>query len=345
MEIIKEADFRRQIKSAPRAGYLFFGDEDYLKLHALRLSRELLSPDPALAFFNELRLDGMDFEPSRLVDALMPLPMMAERKLITLTGLNFNTMRQGELDSLCEALSLLREYDYNTLILSVAADAFNPGILPKRPSATLKALAEHLTPVQFDTCSTSKLLAWVQKHFAHYGIEADATVCAALPERCGHSMFVLANEIDKLSHYLLANGQTVATVEAVRLVCASNAEYDAFALTNAVTEGRQEDALAILADLRFRRVEPTIVLGEVTRTVSDMVAVHAMTREGVPTAEIASVLGIHEFKVGLFQKALRATNPRRLARAIDACNEADAALKLSLSSQGYTALEMLICKI
>ncbi len=343
MELLKEADFRRQIKTAPHAGYLFFGDEDYLKLHACRQLREIICPDPSFAFFNDLRLDAMDLTPGKLADALMPMPMMAERKLVTVTGLNFNTMRQSELDALCETLELLEEYDYNTLVITVAADALNPGYLPKRPSATLQALAKRLTPVQFDTCSTAKLAAWVQKHFAHHGIEADAAVCSFLPERCGHSMFVLANEIDKLAHYLLAHGRTAATVEDVKEVCVANDEYDAFAFTNAIMEGRQEEALAILADLRFRRVDPLILLGEATRVICDMIGVYAMTREGVPAAEIASVLGLHAFKVGLYQKALRATNAQRLSRALEACNAADAALKLS--PQGYAALEILICKI
>ena len=105
MNIIKEADFRREIKTAPRAGYLFFGEEDYLKAFAVRTAREIVSPDPTFAFFNEMRLDATDFSPQKLIDALMPMPMMADKKIVTLTGLNFNTMRQSDLDGLCEALA------------------------------------------------------------------------------------------------------------------------------------------------------------------------------------------------------------------------------------------------
>jgi hypothetical protein len=68
----------------------------------------------------------------------MPLPMMADRKLVTVGGLNFNTMRQSEVDALCAVLERLDELDYNVLIITVAADCFDPGYLPKRPSETLK---------------------------------------------------------------------------------------------------------------------------------------------------------------------------------------------------------------
>ena len=56
--IIKESDFRKQIKSAPAVGYLFFGEEDYMKKFALDTAIEAISPDPSFAFFNEIRLES-----------------------------------------------------------------------------------------------------------------------------------------------------------------------------------------------------------------------------------------------------------------------------------------------
>ena len=344
MDILKEVDFRKELKSTPRTGYLFFGDEDYLKTFAVKQARELLCPDPSFAFFNEMKLDAVDFDPQKLLDALMPMPMMADRKLITLTGLNFNTMRQSDLDALCEVLSLLTEYDYNLLIVVASAESLAPGYLPKRPSAALKKLGEHLTPVHFERCTTAKLAAWVQKHFSHNGVTASDTFCMRFPEYCGHSMYLLANEIDKLSYYVLSHGRTDVTDEDMRLVCTSTDEYDAFAMTNAVMEGRPEEALAILADYRFRRVEPTIISAEISRTICDMLAVRTMTGEGTPATEIASVLDLKsEFKVKLYQKALRSVSEERLRRALDACLDVDRLLKNS--PNGYDPLEKLICQL
>lgn len=345
MAIIKEADFRKELKSTPARGYLFFGEEDYLKAFAVRQARELLCPDPTFAFFNDMRLDAVDFTPQKLQDALMPSPMMADRKLVTLTGLNFNTMRQGEVDELCEVLASLEEFDYNVLIVHVAADCLDPGILPKRPSPILSKLGEYLTPVNFERCTTAKLAAWVEKHFSHNGVEAPPHLCALIPEYCGHSMFILANEIDKLSFYVASHDRKAATEEDMRLVCTPATEYDAFAFTNAIMEGKNDAALAILADYRFRRMDPVMILGDVTRVICEMITVRAMTAEGTPTAEISSAFkpSLHEYKVGLYQKCLRNTSEKKLRRALEACVDADASLKLS--PQGYTALEKLICTL
>jgi len=344
MDILKESDFRKELKATPRAGYLFFGDEDYLKSFAVKQARDVICPDPSFAFFNEMKLDAVDFDPQKLLDALMPMPMMSDRKLITLTGLNFNTMRPNELDELCDVLSALQEYDYNLLIVVAAADCLNPGFLPKKPSAPLEKLSEHLTPVNFERCTTAKLAAWVQKHFLHNDVDAAAELCTLLPEYCGHSMFILANEIDKLSYYVLSHGRSTVTEADIKLVCTPANEYDAFAFTNAIMEGRRDAALSILADYRFRRIEPTIILGEVSRVICEMIAVRAMSDEGTPSNEIATALGIKsDFKVKLYQKSVRNTTVERMHRALNACTEADKLLKLS--PQGYTPLEKLICQI
>ncbi len=344
VDLLKESDFRKELKAKPRTGYLFFGDEDYLKAFAVKQAREILCPDPTFSFFNEMKLDAVGFEPNKLIDALMPIPMMADRKMVTLSGLNFNTMRQSELDAFCDALSVLNEYDYNVLIVTVAADCLTPGYLPKKPSGTLAKLAEHLTPVHFERCTTAKLAAWIQKHFAHNGVSAEPAFCTGFAEYCGHSMFILANEIDKLCYYLLSHGKSAADEASMRLVCTPANEYDAFAFTNAIMEGRSDAALGILADYRFRRIDPLIIFGDVTRVICDMIAVRSMTSDGVPTAEISAVLKLHEFKVGLYQKSLRRIGEKRLRRALAACTAADQTLKLSPTS-GYSALEQLICNL
>ena len=238
----------------------------------------------------------------------------------------------------------MQDYDYNMLIVSVAADHLNAGTLPKRPSPLLKKLGEYLTPVHFERCSTAKLAAWVQKHFLHNGIEAAPALCSLIPEYCGHSMYILANEIDKLSFYLRYHGKTVADEETMRLVCTPLNEYDTYAFANAIMSGRSEEALAILADYRFRRADPIRILAEMAGTICDMAVIRAMTAEGAPTSEICAAFkpAWHEYRVSLYQKSLRQISEKRLKNALEFCQEADRALKLS--PQGYTALEQLICK-
>ena len=339
--LLKDADFRKELKSEPAAGYLLFGEEDYLKNISLDFARQTLCPDEGTRTFNEIILDALDFTPERLLDALSTLPMFSDRKVIVLRGLNFNAMRQNEVEGLCRVLEQLPDYDYNTLLLSVAADALDEGYLPKKPSALLARLSEHLRPVRYERCTPAKLSGWVARHFEHNGVVASPELCARVIELCGRSMHTLASEIDKISYYTRSHDRTTLDAADITAAACITVEYDAFAFANALSDRNHAQALAILSDMKFRRVEPTVILGEVIRVNCDMLAVRRMADEGRTAAEMARVLGIHEYRVSLYLKSASRRSIEQLQAAVAACVQADVTLKNS--PQGYLALERLIC--
>jgi len=343
MEIIREDVFRKQLKKGADGGYLFFGEEDYLKSFALKTARETICPDPTFALFNDVRLDALDYSPSALLDALMPPPMMSDKKLVTVTGLSLGGMKASELDDLYEVLAALPQYDYNILILSVPAGQMEEGKLPKNPSPLLKRLSEYLTPVRFEAVSGARLISWVGKHFEHNGVSADPSVCSYLIETCGRSMFTLSSETDKLSYYVRENGRDRVMREDVDQVAVSELSVDSFALANAVLDGRYEDAMHALAVMKFRRADPVILLSEVSRVIGDLLSIQALREEGLPQGEIASLLKMNEYKVKLYLNGAGGRSMKRLRRAVELCSEADLALKRS--PQGYAAIERLICSL
>lgn len=344
MQMITEAEFRKQLKSGLKGGYLFFGDEDYLKGIDLDGARKLISPDEAFSFFNDLRLDAITFSPEKLLDALMPLPMGSEQKIVSVSGLSLSAMRPSEIEALQDALAALKEYDYNVLILSVPAGMFDPGILPKRPSSLLQKLSEYLTPVHFERSTPAKLALWCEKHFRHVGVSAAPEICRALIDQCGSDMFILSNEVDKISYYVLSDGRNAVTLDDIRYVAITSAEYDAFAFANALTEGRQADALLVLGDMKRRRVEPIAALSEIVRVFCDLYTVLVCTEDGKSVQEIRAETKMHEYRIGLYQRSARASGRDRLLRALLLLEEADALLKRS-PSDGYAAIERLICSL
>lgn len=351
-DIIKEPDFRRELKNDPSVGYLFFGEEDYLKSNALRLARgTLCGEDEGLACFNDIRLGGADFTPAQLLDAMATPPMGSERKVITVTGINFNTMRAGDLEDLLEALTELEGYPFNVVIVSADSDCLDAGTLPKRPSKLLSELGEYLIPVNFEKNTPAKLAGWVQKHYLHHGTEASEEVCRGTVAYCGRDMYVLANEIEKVAFYVLSSGRRAVTMEDLKIAAIPAMEYDAFAFTNAIMERRRGDALDILEELKFRRVEPLYILSEVSRVVCDLAMVGALGKSGRTAAEIASSLKMHEYRVGLYLRQARSVEPDRLHAAVTACKEADAAMKGAAGTAaggaagGYGVIEKLICSL
>lgn len=340
MELIKEEVFRKQMKKGLSGGFLFFGDEDYLKSFALASARQAICPEETFAVFNDIRLDALDYSASALLNALMPPPMMSEQKIVTVSGLNLNSLRSGEIDDLCETLGELPRYDYNVLILSVPAGQMEEGNLPKKPSAVLSRLAEYLTPVHFEPISGARLCAWVGKHFQHHGVEASPEVCAYLIEYSGKSMFILSKETEKLAYYVLEKGRTSVTKEDVENVSVAELSADSFALTNAILDGRYEDAINTLAVMKFRRVEPVILMSEISKAVCEMIAIKSLQEEGYPLGEISAILKMNEYRAKRYLGGVSKKSMKRLRRAVTLCSEADLALKQS--PQGYVAIEKLI---
>ena len=341
MVMIKEDEFRKQLKNGLSGGYLFFGEEDYLKSFALGAAREALCSDPTFAFFNDVRIDALDYSAAALLDALMPPPMMAEKKLITVTGLNLDGFRASEIDDLCEALDSMKEYDYNVVILSVPASQLDEGNLPKKPSGLLIRLAEHLTLVRFEPITGARLAGWVGKHFRHHGVGADPAVCSYLIDFCGKSMFTLSSETEKLAYYVLQHGRQTVTREDVNTVCVSELTADTFALANAVLDGKGEEAMKALEVMRFRREDPVIILAEISRVICELVTVKAMAEEGMQAGEIAAMLKKNEYQVRLYYTAAAGKSMKRLRRAVGLCSDADLSLKQS-GLQGYLLIERLI---
>ena len=343
MEIMKEEGFRKQLRSGLSGGYLFFGEEDYLKAFSLKAARDAVCEDKSFEIFNDMKIDALDYSAPALLDALMPFPMMSEKKIVTVNGICPDSMKPSEIDDLCDALTALSEYDYNVLIISVPAGGLDAGNLHKKPSALLTRLSKYLTPVLFEPISPSRLVSWVGKHFAHNGVEVSPEVCSFIIDYCGASMFTLAAETDKLAYYVLQSGRKNVTVEDVKNVAAAEISADTFALANAILDAKYDAALDALSVMKFHRIEPVIILSEVSKVICDLVLIKAMMEDGKSSFEISSTFKMNEYKVKKYMSGAAGKSMKKLKRTIELCSEADVALKLS--PQGYTVIEKLICSL
>ncbi len=342
MEILTEATFRKRIKTSPGTGYLFFGEEDYLKSHAAKLLSDTVLSG-SLPELNHIKLDSLDYTPEKLLDILSSPPMFGERKLVELFGLDFANMRAAEQNALFDILPALREYDYNTLLISIASGGIDEGRLPSRPSALLSRFGEFLTPVRFEKCSPSRLAGWAARHFRHNGAAASPEICAKIIEYCGRDMYTLAGEIAKVSFHALAHGRAEVTEEDILKAAIPDSDYDAFALANALTAADRPRALYLLDLMKLRRLEPFIIMGEVSRVFCDLMSVRLLADGGYDPRAVARELKMHEYRAGLYYSAAQKTTVSALSRLLSLAAEADAEIKLS--PVGYTSIELFICSI
>ena len=340
---MQEKDFKAALESHTLRGcYLFAGEEDYLKRYYLSKLREAVVTDEAFAAFNHILFDGQDTSLAALLDAVKAPPMFTEQKLIEWRYPSFLKMKESDLRTLEEILDALPEYDYTVIGIIVADGEVDLGT-DKRPGKFAKRFKDRINILSFAKSNETQLLSWLKRHFDRERIEVTRESLEALLFRSGKSMDILASEVVKLSSYLKANGMTSLTPEVVREVASSTPEADTFALSNAILDRNKKAAFDALSDMKRQRSEPTVIVGMMAKTYSELLAVTMLKEDGLDQAKIETALGIHPFKVKSYLKAARLFKPGAPRAILDELSRVDVGMKFG-GVLGYTAIEMFIAK-
>ena len=338
-----ESEFRQELKNL-HGGYFFYGDEDYLKFsYSKEVEKAVL--DGSFDEFNHIVIYGDEYSAAALSDAISSLPLMAEKKLVEVRGVDFNSLKKDMLADLESVLNDLASYEHTILLIRADEKYFNVGRLPKSPSELYKIFSKYLCPVEFNFPQSARLKTWILKHFSSGNIEFDAALCDYLVEICGHSMWTLSNEIEKLCAYALENSLSSIKKEHIDLVCPKTIEYDDFQLTNALLEGDRNLAFETLKRQKANHDEPFAILSSVLRLYTEMLLVKKLSLLGLSKQQISLSTKIHEFKVGKYLARVERIAPIKLERAIELCRDADISSKSQSNVTSYTAVERLISSL
>ncbi|MBO5313039.1 MAG: DNA polymerase III subunit delta [Clostridia bacterium] len=338
-----EAEFKQELKN-PHGGYLFFGGEDYLKYsYSKEVKKSVL--DGTFDDFNHIIIYAEEYSPSALSGAIFTLPMMADKKLVEVRGVDFNSMKKDDISALEDVLSTLSENEHTVLLIRADNEYFNPGRLPRSPSEIYKAMSKYLTPVEFDFPTASRLRSWIIRHFTTGKLEFNPELCDYLVSVCGHDMWALSKEIDKLCAYATMNGLNKIEKSHIDLVCCKTIEYDDFQLTNALLERDKSLIFETLRRQKSAHEPPFSILSSVVRLYTDMYLVYRLHESGMSKGQISSSLGMHEFRVGKYLSAIQGISGAKLERAVELCREADVKSKSASNLTQYIAVERLIGSI
>ncbi|MBQ7365122.1 MAG: DNA polymerase III subunit delta [Clostridia bacterium] len=330
------SELDKAIKPTMRGAYLFYGEEEYLKLRYREKLRATLLTDEGMAPFNHARITEL----AKLPAEIETLPMMADCRLIEVEDIVFSKLNKDTLEALA---ALFTRCEDCVVLFYTRSEEFSAGT-PKKPSEAMKKLAESCQIVEFPKQTPARLANWAGKHFTANGTFASAELCHVLIERCGTDMNVLANEIAKLSAYALAKGETHITREMIETVVTPYLESGAFDFVNAIMEGNTQRAFLLFSERRAKREKPIEILSAISRVVTELVQVKVYTEAGLSPKDIAALMKKNEYAVKLQQNALRGRSLASLQQAATLCYETDIKLK-SRSIDKYILLERLILEL
>lgn len=341
-------EYRDVLKSGISGGWLFFGDEAYLKHHAIEQTRAALLGEAGIESLAYRRVDCLELDTEKMTDAVITAPMLgfgadAEggKHLTEFHEIQFAALKESEWRQLDELFAKLSEQTDTVLIVCTTPEELDAGNLPKAPSKALVRLSEHLTPVNFAREDATRLLRWIARHFSASGIKPEPGACERLLDRVGRDMYALSNEIQKLCAYIgSSNGERLTVSDVERISCSST-DDEGFAFTNALLTRDCERACAILESMRLKKEKPIVPLSAITRTAADLYTVRMLYTAGMSNQEISKKLKMHEYRVKLYVQYSKERTLKKLRSLVDECYRTDIKLKSS-SLDGYDLLSRLV---
>ena len=335
--------YKSSLKNGSLKGvFIFGGEEEYLVRYYLGELRKVVAPDDGFAVFNNPTFDGETVDFSAIAEAIKSPPMMSDMKLIEWRHADFTAMKESDLTSLEEIISLCDEFSYAIVAFTACEEGIDFGS-GKKPSAFIKRFDSKTNILRFEKSTENQLYAWLKRHFDAHGVAVGLETVKALVFRSGRSMDVLANEVEKLSALALSRGKDTVTPEDVSEVASSTPECDTFALSNAILDRSRQKAYFALEDMKLRRVDPTIVMGMIARTLDDLTAVAHLLDEGRGVNDIRDTLVMNEYKLKIYMTAAKRYGAERLSEMLSSLAETDAGSKYG-GVTGYTAIELFLSK-
>ena len=336
-------DFKALLKSGEIIGcYIFSGEEDYLKRYYLSSLREKAVTDESFSTFNHAVYDGPEVDFASILDDIMSPPMFEPFKMIEWKYPSFEKMKESELDALERVVDAVNSTDYAVLAFLVSDGDIDLGT-PKKESKFVKRFGQKIRILNFDKSTDAQLLSWLKKHFDAEGISVSADTLKSLIFRAGHSMTVLASEVQKLAMLAKSRGLAAVSEKEIIEVVSSTPECDTFAFSNAILEKNKRAAFIALDEMKSRRVDPIIILGMMAKTYTDIANVAIMLKDGINQNDIQTATKMNPYKLKLYISAAKKYSAEHAKLILTELTRVDTGAKYG-GVTGYTAIELFIAK-
>ncbi len=318
--------------------YLLFGDDSYLKkFYADKISEKSYDGDP---FFNFCRFEG-DVDLQQVYDAVVQLPMMADRKCVTLTDYDFEHAAKSDFDKLCTLLhESVPECVFILRFDSVEFDHKRGAKAKKLIDAAEKGGGR---AVCLDHRKPAQLVKMLTDGAAKRRCRMDSVVARYVIETVGDDISTLKNELDKLCSFAGGGDIDKATVDRI---CVKSVEASVYDYMKKVLSCDLEGAMKLLDGLFFMRIDPMIILYTAASSYVDIYRVHAAKKGGAAIPQIAKDFGYKNRAFVLERAAgdLKRLDSKRIALGFKVLLEAEKGLK-STGLDPRTVLEQMTVRL
>ncbi len=320
--------FKKDLSAGePGQLYILHGEETYLRDYYLGRLKQLLLTG-GMGEFNLHQIPAKDMAPRRLEEAIDCLPMMAQRTLITVT--DFDLFKAGEKDREGYAKLFAQLPDYCCLV-------FVYDLIPYKGDARTKlaaAIKQHGLVVNFARQDQGDLVDWVRRRFRALGKDIDSRLALDLIFLCGDLMNNLIGEIEKIGAY--AKGPRI-TREDIDAVATPQLDAVVFRMTDAIGEGRFDQAAGVLGELYQMQEPPMRILFSLGKQMRQLYSARLMMERGQGASALAAMWGLKPYPADKLMRSAHRFSLKWCRRAVVLCGQAD----LDMKSTGQDPQQLL----
>lgn len=314
---IKSGDFKRF--------YLLFGEEEFLKQSYKKRLRQAVAGDDTMNY-NYFEGKGLDVQ--ELISLANTMPFFSDRRLILVED---SGCFKAASDELVEALPEIPDTTCMVFVES-AVDKRN---------RLYKKVKELGSAVELKRQSASQLAVWAGRILAQNGRKITSSDMNLFLERTGDDMETIRTELEKLISYTM--GQEIVAREDIEAVTTVQVTNKIFDMVTAIVAGKTKTAMDRYEDLLTLKEPPMRILFLIARQFNQILLVKEMMASGNDKSAIASKLKIPPFAAAKLMPQARNFTKEQLAGCVEACVEAEEAVKTGRLGDRL-AVELLIMR-
>ncbi len=306
-------------------GYLFWGEEEYLKNYYREAVRKKIR-DEGMAEFN---LVNVSFEKggklSDISDAINTPPVLAPHKLIEITGLDINTLKKDEEKILIDMLSGVA--DDTVILFYFHFDELDISTKKAKEKKIIRSLAQELLFVEFPRQPKNKLLSWTDKFFTSESLHISDVCLNRMIDLCDFSMTRLKSESEKLICRAKYGNLAEVPSEWIGEMVKPSAENELYELSDAILMQERARAVAVFENLVQQNFEPTVIFGAISKTVCTLSTLSSAYFGGIRCSDAANTVGLAAWQADKYYKIIPLRTFKGIKISLDECFECDKGLK------------------
>ncbi len=294
----------------PGGVYLFHGTEEHVKRSALKRLRDKVLPE-GLEALCETVLENPSA--ADIVAAAETLPMMAEWRLVVV--MDSTLLLAGR--SKDEANESERLIGYLPKVPDYAIVVFYcHGLVDGRKKLST-ALTKQAQVIKFDPLDDGELARWMRATLKAEGKTIENAQAQKLAFTAGRDLTQLTGELHKLAHYL--GERTAVEDEDIDAVVTRSLECTVFQLVDALVEGKEAQAFALLDVMREAGEASRGILAMVLRQYRLLLMLKWMQEEGLDRTTQMKRMGVAPFVFERTQRQAKGYGLQQLKDAVNHC--------------------------